>query len=122
MRPHVTHVRSLVLAALACAPLAGCLVSGSSDQQISGSMVSKDVFSQVEPGKTTAKWVQAAFGEPDTRETLDDGTEVWRWAYTQHKQSGGSVLFLVHSSNKSVTKGSTVVEFKDGIVTKAWQD
>ena len=127
-RPHA-HARSLAprlaaaaILAVSAGTLSGCLVSGSSNQYISGSVVGKETFNKIEPGKTRAEWVEASLGAPDSKKTLDDGTEVWRWTYTKTKRSSGGVIFLVHSDDNVTTTGSTVVEIKDGIVTRAWQD
>lgn len=109
-----------MLGSLGC--MAGCLVSGSNNQAVAGSYVSRETLDRIEPGVTTAAWVEATLGMPTSRKTLDDGTEIWRYSYVRTKTGHGSVLFLFKHSDSNTQAHTTIVEFKDGVVTRAWQD
>jgi outer membrane protein assembly factor BamE (lipoprotein component of BamABCDE complex) len=101
--------------------LSGCLVSGSSNQQRTGNYVADTTFSQIEAGKTTAGWVLAALGEPDTKTKADGGAEVWKWRYTEKRESNTAVFLLFGGSDKKETNGTAFVELKDGVVTNKWR-
>lgn len=122
----ITRIGRARLATLALAgaviALPGCLISSRSDQHITGNRVGTETFSRIEPGKTTMQWVQASMGEPSSKRTLDDGTEIWRWNYTKTKNSRGAVFLIASGDDSITTSGSTVVEIKDGLVIRAWQD
>jgi hypothetical protein len=102
--------------------LPGCLISGSSDTKMSGAYVGPSTFGEIEPGVTTVDWVCAVMGEPTSKATLDDGSQIWKWAYTRKHSSAGGVFLLVGGSSKSEEQGATFVQMKDGVVVKAWRD
>src|SRR3954470_18708726 len=103
--------------------LSGCLVSGSASQQRTGNYVADSTFSQIEPGKTTAGWVLATLGEPDSKTKVDGGGggEVWKWRYTEKRESNTAVFLLFGGSDKKETNGTAFVEVKDGVVTNKWR-
>ncbi len=102
--------------------LSGCLVRVNSSSEYSGNYVPPTTLSKVEPGKTTQEWIQATMGEPNTKTTLKDGTEIWRFEYERTRSSSGSVFLLLDSDSRSRVRGATFVELKDGIVQKVWRD
>lgn len=114
----VVGVLSLTMAGLV---LPGCLISSHSNEDFSGSYVSHRTFNQVEPGVTTVSWVKGTMGEPTSKTTLEDGSELWKYAYTKTKNSNGSLLFVFNGSSRSATGGSAYVQIKDGIVVKHWR-
>ena len=107
---------------LAPAFLSGCLISGSSQETMSGEFVGQSTFAEIEPGTTTEKWVLGALGEPSSKSCLDDGSSLWKWAYKRDRSSSSAVFLVFGGSSRRETEGATFVQFKDGIVTKAWQD
>ena len=123
-RTHTSNVlRSItfVAASLACTTLGGCLIGSSSHTDSSGHLIGADTLAQIQPGKDTA-YVLALIGDPTDKTLLDGGTEIWKWRYTERKNSSGSVIFLLSAENKTESTKITYVEFKDGIVVKAWRD
>jgi outer membrane protein assembly factor BamE (lipoprotein component of BamABCDE complex) len=112
----VTAVMLLVMSSL----LGGCLVSSSSKSKVSGNFVPPATFDQIEPGKTTAAWVKATLGEPSSRDTAD-GAEVWKYNYTEEKDSSGAIFLLFAGSDKKEHQHIAYVEIKDGVVTKKWR-
>src|SRR5688572_3706591 len=101
--------------------LSGCLVAGSSTEHRTGKYVAESTFGQIEPGKTTAAWVQATLGEPDCKTKADGGTEVWQWRYTEHRENNTAVFLIFAGSNEKETAGTAFVEFRDGVVTNKWR-
>ena len=99
---------------------AGCLVSSSSESKVSGNFVPPATFDRIEPGKTTAAWVKATLGEPSVRETAD-GAEVWKYTYTEEKDSSGAIFLIFAGSDKKERQHVAYVEIRDGVVTKKWR-
>ena len=98
----------------------GCLVSSNSSSQESGNYVSDATFSQVEPGKTTAAWVRATMGPPTSIAHVND-QEIWRYTYTQRKDSSGAVFLVFGGHSETETDHTAFVQIKDGVVVKAWR-
>lgn len=99
----------------------GCLITSSSTEHRSGSYVADSTFSQIEPGKTTAGWVDATLGKPTSVSRLDDGTEIWKYSYSETRDSSGAVFLIFGGSNSTETHHTAFVEIKDGVVRKAWR-
>ena len=119
-------IRSRLLAPLAALtaslPLAGCVViDTNSHTERSGTEISPTTLAQIEPGKPT-EFVIALVGEPSSRTSLSDGTEIWKWTYREKRTSGGHILFVVDSDSTSEKTRTTYVEICAGQVVKAWQD
>ena len=101
--------------------LSGCLVSGTASQKRTGKYVADSTFSQIEPGKTTAGWVLATLGEPDCKAVAGNGSEVWQWRYTEHRENNTAVFLIFAGSDEKETSGTAFVELKDGVVTNKWR-
>ena len=106
----------------AAAVMPGCLVSGSSKETMSGTYIGPATFEQIEPGRTTERWVRAALGEPASKAELDDGTSLWKWTYRRDRSSRSAVFLVFGGSSRKESSGATYVQMKDGVVVKAWQD
>ncbi|MBX3386358.1 MAG: outer membrane protein assembly factor BamE [Phycisphaeraceae bacterium] len=100
----------------------GCLITGSNHQTVAGSYVGVETMEQIRPGQTTAEWVEATLGMPTSRQTLTDGAEIWRYSYTRTKSGHGAVLLLFSHRDSNTQTHSTIIEFRDGVVQRAWQD
>lgn len=100
---------------------AGCLITSNSSEHRSGNYVADSTFSQIEPGKTTAGWVDATLGKPTSISRLDDGTEIWKYTYSETHDSSGAVFLIFGGSNSTETQHNAFVEIKDGVVRKAWR-
>lgn len=101
--------------------LAGCLVSSDSHTSQSGKYVSDRTWRQIDEGETSAAWVEATLGEPSERKRMDDGTEIWRWNYTEHKSSSGHIFLLFDGSSSKERQSAAIIELKDGVVVKKWR-
>jgi outer membrane protein assembly factor BamE (lipoprotein component of BamABCDE complex) len=105
----------------AAAVLPGCLIGSSSRTQVTGRYVGPETLAQIQPGKS-AEYVSELLGEPSQKSSLEDGTEIWKWNYTESRNSSGSVIFIFASNSKTETQRTTYVELKNGVVVKAWRD
>src|SRR5215213_106284 len=110
------HIYRLALASSLLLSGGGCLVSSTSHQKVSGNFVSPNTFEQIEPGKTSAAWVKATLGEPSTKQAADGGVEVWKYSYTERKDSSGAVFLIFGGSNREEKQRAVFVEMKDGVV------
>ena len=101
--------------------LGGCLVGSNTTQSQSGKYVSDRTWRQIEEGETSVAWVEATLGEPSERRKMDNGSEIWKWNYTEHKNSSGHIFLLFDGSSSKEKQGAAIVEFKDGVVVKKWR-
>lgn len=108
-------------ALVACALASACVIASDSDTSVSGRYVSETTLAAIEPGKTS-DYAMAILGEPSQKSVLKDGVEIWQWHYTKRTASDTAVIFLVAAENNTTTQHTTYVEFKDGVVVKAWRD
>jgi len=107
---------------LTCLTLTGCLVSSASNEKTQGKYVPENNFSMIEPGKTTAGWVQATLGDPSSKTPdLSSQSEIWKYNYTQVKESSGAIFLIFGGSNRKEINGTAFIEMKDGIVNKKWR-
>jgi outer membrane protein assembly factor BamE (lipoprotein component of BamABCDE complex) len=120
-RTSVVRSLTLVAASLACTALGGCLIGSTTQTETSGHQIGNDTLAQIQAGKDMS-YVTALIGDPTNKTVLDGGTEIWKWRYTERKNSSGTVIFLLSADNKTETSNTTYVEFKDGVVVKAWRD
>jgi outer membrane protein assembly factor BamE (lipoprotein component of BamABCDE complex) len=100
--------------------LSGCLIGSDSHETRTGTDVSENTFAQIEPGKTTIGWVQATLGEPTSKSSAD-GSVVWKYSYTERKDSTGAVFLIFGSHDSTETTHTAYIEFKDGVVFKKWR-
>lgn len=105
----------------ACLMLTGCLVMSNKEDKITGNYVASSTFDQIAPGKTTAAWVKSTLGEPTEKSSLDGGAEVWKYKYTERKESQGAIFLIFGGQNVKERPGTAFVEFKDGVVVNKWR-
>ena len=116
--------RRIVLSALSlpiCLLLCGCLVMHDNQEKTTGKYVSETTMAQIQPGKTTAGWVKSILGEPSAVDKVDSNSEIWKYSYTEQKESNGAVFLIFAGTTKKEKKGTAFVEFKDGVVTNHWR-
>jgi len=102
--------------------LAGCLVTSSNEEKVTGNYVAESTFSKIEPGKTTAGWVKATLGDPSEKKPVPEtNSEVWKYQYTEVKEGNGAIFLIFGGSNKKEKSGTAFVEIKDGVVTNKWR-
>jgi outer membrane protein assembly factor BamE (lipoprotein component of BamABCDE complex) len=118
-----TRVLSTALTIAAILPLltmTGCLISSTSNVTHTGVSVSDASWAQIVPGKS-ADFVTAVLGEPTSKQKLDDGTEIWKWTYTERTDSSGAVFLIFGGTSTQENSHTAFVELKDGVVTNHWR-
>ena len=118
---HMRRNRFVWAALLTSTLLASCLISSDSATSVSGRYVSEQTLATIEPGKSS-DYVASVLGEPTQKNTLPDGTEIWKWCYSKTTSSKTAVIFLIGSKADVTSEHTTFVEIKDGVVVKAWRD
>jgi outer membrane protein assembly factor BamE (lipoprotein component of BamABCDE complex) len=101
--------------------LNGCLFGGNSKVRRSGTYVAESTLAQIEPGKTTAAWVRGVVGKPSETIPVGPTHEIWKYAYSETKDSSGYVFLIFSGSDQKVTQGNVFIEINNGIVTKTWR-
>ena len=102
--------------------LSGCLVMSNKEEKMEGKYVAQSTFDQIEPGKTSAGWIKATLGDPsETTKDETSGAEIWKYKYTQKKESSGAIFLIFVGSNTKQTPGTAYVEIKDGVVKNKWR-
>ena len=111
-----------LLGVLVLAPcLPGCVIDTSSRSEDSGRQVGPETLEQLQPGRTQ-EFVLALLGDPSSRSSAGEKTEVWKWDYRRREHSSGSLIFVLDSHKTTEVRCTTYVLFEDGKLTKAWQD
>ncbi len=110
---------AILAALLIAAP--GCLFGGHSDVRREGTYVAASTMDQIKPGKTTKSWVRAVVGEPTERIHIDAGQELWKYAYTETKDSSGYVFLIFSGSDSKKTENNVFIEFEGDVVRKTWR-
>ena len=124
MKESVKIVRSLMwvlLLAGVAAGAGGCLISHSTTESTKGKAVPESTFAQIKEGETTIGWVQATLGEPTSKSTADDHI-VYKYIYTERRDSDSAVFLIFGSSKTTETEHTAYIEFKGGMVIKKWRD
>lgn len=121
MRRTPTRLAALAsLAALAALP--GCLINSNNATAYTGNYVDNASLAQIAVRETTPPQAEAVLGPPTSKDTLDDGSEHWKWSYTKTTAGHGS-LFLVLNANDTHRVEQTVnILFKDGVAIRKWRD
>ena len=118
----ITKASIVALATLAPLTMSGCLVSSSRASKIDGAYVQPNAVSKVRVHDSTMTDVEQILGQPSTRVTNDDGSELWTWNWTETKGESGSVLLIFSGSSKKTVAESVNVKFQDGIAVRKWRD
>ncbi len=126
--PSTTALRqfAFTVALIASAVLGGCnVVSGNKTVSVQGRRITSTSLAQVQPGKTTTDWLEAAFGAPTSRKTFSrDGVEgeIWRYEYRRSESSSGEFLFLYDGWEHKEETTTTCFELVDGKVIRYWTE
>ncbi len=120
--PRRIRLVSFFAFSLAGLGLTGCIMTNTSNTNITGKAIPDDMFAQIQPGQTKAAVINL-IGQPSKKTTEDAGNESWKWTYTETKSSEHSFIVLFAGVSKTTTNQTTVVEFdRDGKVIKAWRE
>ncbi len=101
----------------------GCLVVSHKSVTLGskGPMVSAKTLEQIVPGRTSKAKVIALLGEPNSKQELDDGTELYKYVYTKQTQKNAVVFLLLTSHDTMDERSELFVEIKDGVVQNFWK-
>lgn len=100
--------------------LTGCLLTVDSDSRNLQSVWSEADVSRVRLGSTDTAWVRSTFGDPITKLSYADGTEIWKYRNRSEKDTEVG-LFLVFSVDVEEERIETLtIEFADGVVSNYW--
>ncbi len=109
---------SLLLAAALW--LTGCLVTVDSDSRPISTGWNEGEVARLQVGRSDQEFVRSSFGDPITKLTYADGTEVWKYRNRSEKDTEFG-LFLLFSMDIEEERIDTLsVEFLDGVVTNFW--
>jgi hypothetical protein len=87
-----------------------------------GTYVSEALIERIQLGTTGADWILAVVGEPQSRTTLDDGSEIWKWVYRPTGSQQSLVSLLGQDEEKPQPQPITAfVRLKDGLVIDKWR-
>jgi outer membrane protein assembly factor BamE (lipoprotein component of BamABCDE complex) len=100
---------------------AGCLFGGSSKVRREGNYVASETVNQIQPGKTSKAWVSAVIGVPSDRIRIDPEQEIWKYAYSETKDSSGYVFLIFSARDSKTTRGNVFVQFDGDVVSKTWR-
>ena len=114
-------VVGLILCGAMVVGTAGCLVSSDTHQSRSGTYVADTTFNQIKPGSTTEEWARATLGPPTSETKLDNGKKLWKYSYTERRESSGAVFLIFGGHDEKEQAHTAFVELKDGVVTNAWR-
>ena len=110
------------LAALLALALAGCLVTIDSDSRALRTIWSEGDVARLEIGRSDEGFVRSTFGDPTSKLTYADGTEIWKYRNRSEKDTEVGV-FLIFSVDVEEERIETLsIEFVDGVVSNYWID
>lgn len=100
--------------------MTGCLVTVDSDSRAIHTVWDEGEVSRLQVGLSDQTWVRNSFGEPMTKLSYADGSEIWKYRNRSEKDTEVG-LFLVFSVDVEEERIETLsVEFVDGIVSNYW--
>lgn len=100
--------------------LTGCLMTVESNSRPLQTDWNEGEVSQIRIGNTDQDWVRRSFGDPVTRLTYADGTEVWKYRNRSERDTEVG-LFLIFNVDVDSERIETLsIEFIDGVVSNFW--
>lgn len=94
----------------------GCIMSLSTFENTSGSIVSPDILTQIKEGQTTKDWLIDHLGQPTATADRGDGMEDLTYEAVTRVVEHFRVLLLVSIEKRVDQIEQWVFELKDGIV------
>lgn len=110
------------LLAILAVMLTGCLVAIDSDSRTLQTTWSEGDVSRLELGRSDEQFVRGTFGEPISRRTHADGTEVWKYRNRSEKDTQVGVFLLFSVDVEQERTETLAIEFVDGVVSNYWID
>ena len=108
------------LLVMMAAALSACLVTVDSDSRPLHTAWNEGDVHRMQVGQSDRDWVRSSFGEPISRLTYADGTEIWKYRNRSEKDTEVG-LFLIFSVDVEEERVETLsIEFADGVVSNYW--
>ena len=118
-------MRNTVIISLVCVCLltSGCLVMGgkSINYGPQGAMVSTETLDHIERGQTSKAKLISLLGEPTSKETPVEGTEIYKYTYTKKKSSGVALFLIFAIGDSEEQRNELFFEIKDDVVVDWWK-
>ena len=103
-----------------CVALTGCLVTVDSDSRPLQTVWNEGDVARLQIGTSDQDWVSSSFGDPISRLSYADGSEIWKYRNRSEKDTEVG-LFLIFSVDIEEERTETLsIEFADGVVTNYW--
>lgn len=109
-----------VLLLVICVALTGCLITVDSDSRPLHTVWNEGEVARLQVGQSNEDYVRTSFGDPTTKLTYADGTEIWKYRNRSEKDTEVGV-FLVFSVDIEEERTETLsIEFVNGVVSNYW--
>lgn len=109
-----------VLLLLMALTLTGCLITIDSDSRPLHTVWDEGNVARLQIGQSNQDFVSTSFGDPSTKLSYADGTEIWKYRNRSEKDTEVGV-FLVFSVDVEEERMETLsIEFADGVVSNYW--
>lgn len=100
--------------------MTGCLITVDSDSRSLQSVWNEGDVARMQVGQSDQQYIRNTFGEPVTKLTYADGTEIWEYRNRSEKDTEVGV-FLIFSVDVEEERVETLsIEFADGVVSNYW--
>jgi hypothetical protein len=100
--------------------LTGCLITVDSDSRPLHTVWNEGEVARLQIGQSSEDYVRTSFGDPTTKLTYADGSEIWKYRNRSEKDTEVGV-FLVFSVDVEEERTETLsIEFAEGVVTNYW--
>lgn len=86
-----------------------------------GTFVSEALFDEVQVGETSESWARAAFGEPDRRSDLEDGSALLVWSYRLTEVEGSGLNIVDLGGESQPAQVTTILHVAEGVVIHKWR-
>lgn len=100
--------------------MTGCLLTVDSESSPIYTVWDDGDMARLQVGGSTQDWVRTSFGEPISKLSYADGSEIWKYRNRSERDTEVG-LFLVFSVDVESEKVDTLsIEFVDGVVSNYW--
>ena len=86
-----------------------------------GTFVSEALFGEIVEGETSESWALAAFGEPDRRSDLEDGSALLVWSYRLSEVEGSGLNIVDLGGEPQPAQVTTILHIAGGVVIHKWR-
>lgn len=109
-----------ILCLLGLVSLGGCLVAVDSDSRAIHTVWDEGDVQLLEMGTSDEEFVRSAFGEPMTRLSFADGTQIWKYRNRSEKDTEVGIFLLFAMDIEQERIDTLSIEFVDGVVSDYW--